>query len=117
MTQHAVATKVYYPGLKDHPSFELHQSQAQGHGTLISFTTGSLALSQKLVDNMKIFTLSVSFGSLSSLVSLPCAMSHAAIPGEQRNIASDLIRLSIGIEDEDDLIADLEQAFNNCKLA
>jgi cystathionine beta-lyase len=102
---------IYYPGLVNHPGYHLHQQQTRGNGTVISFTTDSLALSNQIVEKTQLFTLSVSFGSLTSFISLPSAMSHASIPESKRTLPRDLIRLSIGIEDADDLIADLEQTF------
>ena len=112
LKNHPRIKKVYYPGLVDHSGYALHKKQAQGAGSVISFETGSLASSRAFINKLQLFTLSVSFGSLNSLVSLPCNMSHASKPGNLNSIPSDLIRLSIGIEDADDLIADLEQALS-----
>ena len=104
--------RVHYAGLPDHPGHAVHARQARGPGVLISFETGSLELSRRVVEETQLFTISVSFGSLSSLISLPCRMSHASIPEEERTLAPDLVRLSVGIEDPEDLIADLSQALS-----
>ncbi|MEE9451584.1 MAG: PLP-dependent transferase, partial [Gammaproteobacteria bacterium] len=112
LAEHAAVKKVYYPGLKSHSGYELHRQQARGAGNLISFETGSFDGSCSIVDTTELFAISVSFGCIQSLISLPCQMSHAAIPSEKCHLAKDLIRLSIGIEDPDDLIADLKAAFD-----
>ena len=89
-------------------------SQARGGGSLVSFETGNVALSKAFSEHLKLFKVTVSFGSTSSLVSLPCFMSHASIPREvrlARGLPDDLVRISAGIEDEADLIEDLSRAF------
>ncbi|KAJ1672641.1 cystathionine beta-lyase [Spiromyces aspiralis] len=106
-------TKVHYPGLPSHPQYELHSSQSLGAGGVLSFETGDIATSERVVDAAKLYSISVSFGSVSSLISLPCRMSHASIPAEvrqERALPEDLIRLCVGIEDADDLIEDLRNA-------
>lgn len=110
LKNHPIVKKLYYPGFKDHPGYDIHHNQAKGPGTVISFTTDSLRLSKSIIDKIQLFTLSVSFGSLNSFISLPCAMSHASIPKNDRKLPEDLIRLSIGIKDPEDLIADLTTA-------
>lgn len=104
--------KVLFPGPGgcDVTSLAIHCSQSKGSGSVISFTTGSLDFSRRLVDACKIFKTTVSFGSVNSLLEMPCTMSHASIPAEKRTLPADLIRLSVGIEDAHDLILDLEQA-------
>eukprot|EP00929_Paragymnodinium_shiwhaense_P067248 TRINITY_DN33866_c0_g1_i1.p1 TRINITY_DN33866_c0_g1~~TRINITY_DN33866_c0_g1_i1.p1 ORF type:complete len:484 (+),score=90.34 TRINITY_DN33866_c0_g1_i1:115-1566(+) len=109
--KHSLVSKVYYAGLEDHPGFEIHKRQARGPGTVMSFTTGSSETSQRFVDALRIFKLTVSFGSVNSLVELPNTMSHASVPEELRTIPRDLVRISVGIEDVNDLLQDLEQAF------
>ena len=107
--------RVYYPGLKDSPGYELQCSQARGAGSVLSFTTGSVELSKAIAASAKLFHITVSFGSISSSISLPGKMSHASVPAEQlaqRDLPPDLLRISIGIEDEEDLIADLESALD-----
>jgi cystathionine beta-lyase len=110
---HPDVCKVHYPGLPDHPGYETHRRQARGAGALIGFETGSVDFSRRIAESTSLFSISVSFGSVSSLISLPCRMSHASIPEEVRStrrLPEDLVRLSIGIEDVGDLIADLHQA-------
>jgi cystathionine beta-lyase len=105
---------VYYPGLTSHPGHELNLKQASGGGSVVGFTTASLELSKRVVESTRLFSIAVSFGSVNSSASLPCYMSHASIPEGLRSRlapAPDLVRLSIGIEDIEDIIVDLEQAF------
>lgn len=109
LAEHPKVKKVFYAGLPNHPGYALNQAQAKGAGSLISFTTDSLTLSKKLVEGTQLFTTAVSFGSLKSLISLPCYMSHASISAAERRLPEDLVRLAIGIEDVEDLIFDLEQ--------
>jgi cystathionine beta-lyase len=111
LKNHPAVTEIYYSGFEDHPGHALHKQQSRGPGTIISFECESSAFAKKFVSTVKIFKLSVSFGSLNSLICLPSLMSHASVPEEMCQFTNKLIRLSIGIEDVDDLIADLEQAF------
>lgn len=107
-------SQVFYPGLRDHPGREIHRKQADGNGAVVSFTTGNDKLSTEIVESTQLFKVAVSFGSVGSTISLPCRMSHASIPCALRDRLApppDLIRLSIGIEDPDDLLEDLERAF------
>ncbi|WP_440681971.1 trans-sulfuration enzyme family protein [Cysteiniphilum halobium] len=113
LENHPKVTEVYYAGLPTHPDFNIMQNQASGAGSVLSFTTDSLELSKHIVNKTQLFTISVSFGSLMSLISLPCQMSHASIDSSKRHIPENLIRLSIGIEDPDDLIADLDKNIYN----
>lgn len=108
-----LVTKIHYPGLPSDPGYALQMKQAKGGGSLLSFETGSVAASQAILDETTLFKVTVSFGATNSLVSLPCFMSHASIPAEvraARGLPDDLVRISAGIEDEDDLIRDLEMA-------
>lgn len=105
--------KVRYPGLKSHPQYDLHWSQARGAGGVLAFETGSTAVSERIVQAARLFGISVSFGCVNSLISMPCRMSHASIDPEtrkERALPEDIIRLCIGIEDVTDLIDDLQQA-------
>src|SRR5205823_2174046 len=114
LSEHPAVERVYYPGLSADKDHELHRKQATGDGAVISFTTGDSSFSQWIVSNTRLFSIAVSFGSVNSVISLPYAMSHASIPDSLReNLAPppDLVRLSIGIEDAGDLLADLDQAF------
>jgi cystathionine beta-lyase len=114
LSTHSAVKRVYYPGLAGHAGYDLHAQQARGAGAVISFATGSFELSKRIVEATRIFRISVSFGSVNSSISLPGCMSHASIPAEvrgRRAFDADLVRLSIGVEDEEDLIGDLDQAF------
>lgn len=105
--------EVFYPGLASHERFAVHADQANGGGAVVSFSTGDREASKKIAESLGLFSIAVSFGSTNSTVSLPCNMSHASIPAEMREKLappSDLVRLSIGIEDVEDIIEDLEQA-------
>jgi cysteine-S-conjugate beta-lyase len=105
--------RVRYPGLKSHPQHALHASMARGAGAVLSFETGSVSVSEKVVEAARLWAISVSFGCVNSLISMPCRMSHASIDPEtrrKREFPEDLIRLCVGIEDVDDLIDDLSRA-------
>ena len=107
--------KVYHPGFKDHFGHEIHRSQSEGDGSVVSFTTGDEQVSAQLAEATRLFTIAVSFGSVGSTISLPCRMSHASIPKPlQDRLAppADLVRLSVGIEDANDLMEDLGQALD-----
>ena len=104
-----------YPGLLSHPQYELHKSMSRGPGAVLSFTTGSVEKSERIVNATRIFAISVSFGCVNSLISMPCRMSHASIPAhirKERALPEDLIRICVGIEDIDDLLEDLERAIS-----
>lgn len=113
LTQHSAIRRVHYPGLNDEVAGQLHEAQARGSGCVISLETGSREASRRFVEALKLFTIAVSFGSVASSVSMPAFMSHASVPlslRSQNGLLSDLVRLSVGIEDADDLIGDLSQA-------
>jgi len=104
---------VRYPGLASHPQHALHHAMARGAGAVLSFRTGSVALSERIVESARLWAISVSFGCVNSLISMPCRMSHASIDEatrRERGLAEDIIRLCVGIEDPEDLIDDLRQA-------
>jgi len=110
--------KVRYPGLKSHPQYELHNSMARGAGAVLSFETGSVQVSERIVEAAKLWAISVSFGCVNSLISMPCRMSHASIDAktrQERALPEDIIRLCVGIEDADDLIDDLSRAVSDAK--
>ena len=116
---HPQVTSVNYPGLATSPGYLLQRKQARGSGALLSFTTGSKELSRRIVEAARMFSICVSFGSINSTISLPGCMSHASVPpevGALRELPGDLIRISVGIEDAEDLIGDLEQAFASAVL-
>lgn len=119
LKSHPRVKKVFYAGLPDHPGHDLHYSQAKGAGSVLSFLTGSRALSKHIVEITKYFSITVSFGSVKSLISMPCFMSHASIPAEvreARGLTEDLVRISVGIEDVSDLISDLDNALRTGPL-
>jgi cystathionine beta-lyase len=104
---------VFYPGLKSDPGYALQQRQASGAGSVLSFTTRSVEAARAVAEQARMFQICVSFGSIHSTISLPGCMSHASVPPEiaaSRELPPQLVRISIGIEDTDDLIADLDQA-------
>jgi cystathionine beta-lyase len=110
---HRQVKEVYFPGLAPPCVRQIHERQARGPGQVVSFTTGDPETSRRVVESARLFAIAVSFGSVGSSISLPCRMSHASIPRELRRRLGpppDLIRLSVGIEDVEDLIADLERA-------
>ena len=118
LATHKGIRKVYHPGLKDHPGHEVHRSQAEGDGSVVTFITGDAEVSKQIVEATKLFTIAVSFGSVGSTISLPCRMSHASIPDHLRPRLlppADLVRISVGIEDADDLVEDLTQAISCAK--
>jgi cystathionine beta-lyase len=105
--------RVFYPGLDTHRNYLTHRRQAEGDGGVLSFTTGDSEFSARLVEATRLFRIAVSFGSVGSTISLPCRMSHASIPQSLRSRLGppeDLVRVSVGIEDVDDLIDDLRNA-------
>ncbi len=107
---------VYYPGLEDDPGYTIQKKQADGSGAMISFVLDEKYDHRKFFKNLKLITLAESLGGVESLVCHPATMTHAAIPADVRKevgIVDELIRFSVGIEDADDLIADLEQAIKN----
>lgn len=112
---HEAVGNVIYPGLADHPGHKLMKQQATGFGGMISFDVGSKEKAGELLAKLKYFTLAESLGAVESLISVPAQMTHASIPAERRaelGIVEGLVRISVGIEDVEDLIEDLEQALN-----
>ncbi|OKO97044.1 bifunctional cystathionine gamma-lyase/homocysteine desulfhydrase [Geobacillus proteiniphilus] len=113
LAEHKAVKRVYYPGLPDHPNHELAKKQMRGFGGMISFDVGSLERAEKVLSRVRYFTLAESLGAVESLISLPGKMTHASIPKERREqlgITDGLIRLSVGLEDVNDLLDDLAQA-------
>jgi cystathionine beta-lyase/cystathionine gamma-synthase len=105
--------RVYYPGLPDHPGHDLCSRQCGGYGGMVSFETGGLEAAKAVLGGVKVFSLAESLGGVESLISHPATMTHASIPVEQREqlgITDGLVRLSVGVEDVEDLIADLDGA-------
>jgi cystathionine gamma-lyase/homocysteine desulfhydrase len=113
LEQHPRVNKVYYPGLKSHPGHDLAKRQARGFGGMISFDVGSQAKAEKVLEQVNYFVLAESLGAVESIISVPARMTHASIPAETRaelGITDGLIRISVGIEDSEDLLDDLDQA-------
>jgi cysteine-S-conjugate beta-lyase len=111
--------KVYYPGLIDHPSHEIHKAQASGYGGMVSFVIKKEYDYKKFLKSLKLITLAESLGGVESLICHPASMTHAAIPKELRDkvgIIDNLVRLSVGIEDVQDIKEDLMNAFEEVKL-
>jgi len=105
--------KVYYPGLPSHPQHDLACRQMSGFGGMISIDVGDPARARRVAEGTRIFRLAESLGGVESLIGHPASMTHASVPAEMRRamgLTDSLLRLSCGIEDPDDLIADLEQA-------
>ncbi len=115
LAEHPKIQKVYYPGLKSHPQHELASRQMDGFGGMISFETGSLENAKVVLESVKLCTLGESLGGVETLISHPATMTHASVPEPERNrlgITDGLVRVSVGIEDVEDIIADLDQALN-----
>jgi cystathionine gamma-lyase len=114
LENHPKVEKVIYPGLKSFPQHELAKQQMQGFGGMITFLlNGGLEESRRFLENTKIFALAESLGGIESLIEHPAIMTHASIPKETREelgVADNLIRVSVGLEDIEDLIADMEEA-------
>lgn len=108
--------KVFYPGLETHPNHAIAKKQARGFGGMVSFDVGRAENANKLLSKIKYFTLAESLGAIESLISVPARMTHASIPAERRaelGITEGLVRISVGIEDVEDLIEDLTQALES----
>jgi cystathionine beta-lyase len=107
--------EVFYPGLQDHPGHAVHARQSSGPGAVLSFTLASYELTKRLLEGSELCAFAVSLGGVESIISYPAKMSHAAVPREEREkkgISDTLVRLSVGLEDPEDLIADLDRAIN-----
>lgn len=115
LDQHPLVERVYYPGLASHPFHEIAKKQMSGFGGMVTFTfkSGKKEDAIKFLENLKVFTLAESLGGVESLANHPALMTHASIPEDKRKeggISDDLVRLSVGVEAIEDLLADLEQA-------
>lgn len=115
LDNHPLVERVYYPGLASHPYHEIAKKQMSGFGGMVTFTfkSGKKEDAIKFLENLKVFTLAESLGGVESLANHPALMTHASIPEDKRKevgISDDLVRLSVGIEDIEDLLADIEQA-------
>lgn len=115
LEKHNQVTKVYYPGLKDHPGYQLQKSQADGFGAMIAFEVASPELVEQLLLKTRLISFAESLGGVETLMTFPAVQTHADIEPAKREalgINDRLLRLSVGIENIDDLIADLQQAFS-----
>jgi cystathionine gamma-lyase/cystathionine beta-lyase/cystathionine gamma-lyase/homocysteine desulfhydrase len=113
LEEHPKVKKVYYPGSASHPQHALARRQQHGFGGMVSFDVGSLENARKVLDSVKLCTLAESLGGVETLISHPATMTHASVDEEKRQrlgITDGLVRISVGIEDTDDIIADLDQA-------
>ena len=113
LADHPVVTHVHYPGLAQHPQHERARRLMDGFGGMIAFETGSLAAARTVLDNVKLCALAESLGGVETLISHPATMTHASVPESERvrmGITDGLVRISVGIEDVEDIIADLDAA-------
>jgi cystathionine beta-lyase/cystathionine gamma-synthase len=113
LSKHKKVKQVFYPGLPAHPQHKLAQQQMSGFGSMITFETGSLANAKKLLKNVRVCALGESLGGVETLISHPATMTHAALGQKGRaaiGITDGMVRISVGIEDVDDIIADLDHA-------
>jgi cystathionine gamma-lyase/cystathionine beta-lyase/cystathionine gamma-lyase/homocysteine desulfhydrase len=115
LAEHPKVQKVYYPGLVSHQQHELAKRQQKGFGGMVAFDAGSLENAKRVLENVKICTLAESLGGVESLISHPATMTHASVPAEKRQslgITDGLVRVSVGIEDIEDILKDLDQALS-----
>ncbi|HLW99304.1 MAG TPA: PLP-dependent aspartate aminotransferase family protein [Candidatus Acidoferrales bacterium] len=115
LESHAKVNRVFYPGLASHPQHAVAKKQQSGFGAMISFELGSMEAARRLLNHVKICSLAESLGGVETLISHPATMTHASVPAEMRQeigISDGLVRLSVGIEDVEDLIADLDFALS-----
>src|SRR5713101_5902052 len=113
LSGHKKVQKAFYPGLPDHPQHELAKRQMSGFGSMIAFETGSLENANKMLRKVRVCALAESLGGVETLISHPATMTHAAVGEEGRRkigITDGMVRISVGIEDADDILADLDQA-------
>lgn len=115
LSRHPKVKKLHYPGLPQHPGHEIAKKQMSGFGGMVSFDTGSLDSARRVLEATRVFSLAESLGGVESLISHPATMTHASIPVDDRlrfGVTDGLVRLSVGVEDVEDLEADLEQALD-----
>lgn len=113
LVRHAAVERVLYPGLPDHPGHAVQKRQARGFGSMVTVELGSFAAAKEMLDRLRVWSLAESLGGVESLASHPATMTHASIPPERRaelGLTDGMVRLSVGIEDVEDLLADLDQA-------
>jgi len=115
LESHPKVKRTLYPGLKSHPQHEIAKKQQSGFGAMLSFDVGSIDAARSLLNHVKLCSLAESLGGVETLISHPATMTHASVPAEMRQrvgITDGLVRLSVGIEDAEDLIADLDFALS-----
>ncbi|MEB8210224.1 bifunctional cystathionine gamma-lyase/homocysteine desulfhydrase [Staphylococcus succinus] len=115
LQQHQAVEHVFHPSIKTHLNHDIHQAQAEGHTGVIAFEVSNIDSAKAVIRELQYFTLAESLGAVESLVSVPALMTHASIPKdvrEKEGIADGLIRLSVGIEDTEDLVEDLKQSLD-----
>ncbi len=116
LEEHPKVKKVFYPGLPGHPDRELVEKQMEGFGGMVSFDVGSADAARKVAEAVKIFVLTGSLGGVEPILSHPATMSHSSMPADLRDrlgVTDSLLRLSVGLEDVEDLLADLSQALSS----
>jgi cystathionine beta-lyase/cystathionine gamma-synthase len=117
LAEHPKVQKVYYPGLPGHPQHERAKKQMSGFGGMIAFDLGSLDAARAVLDNVKLCALAESLGGVETLISHPATMTHASVPAAERHrlgITDGLVRISVGVEEVEDIIADLDAALARC---
>ncbi|SCS42196.1 bifunctional cystathionine gamma-lyase/homocysteine desulfhydrase [Staphylococcus caeli] len=115
LQQHQAVKQVFHPSMSEHLNHDIHQAQAEGHTGVVAFEVADIESAKQVISKLQYFTLAESLGAVESLVSVPALMTHASIPKDIRQkegIADGLIRLSVGIEGTEDLVADLTQALD-----
>jgi cystathionine beta-lyase/cystathionine gamma-synthase len=113
LAKHPKVKRVLYPGLPSHPQHDVAKRQQKGFGAMISFDLGDVEAARRLLNKVHLCSLAESLGGVETLISLPALMTHASVPPHVRaeiGITEGLVRISVGIEDVEDLIADLDQA-------
>jgi cystathionine beta-lyase/cystathionine gamma-synthase len=113
LVAHPKVQRVLYPGLPEHPGHEIQKRQASGFGSMITIEMGSFEAAKSMLDHMQVMSFAESLGGVESLISHPASMTHASIPPERRaelGLTDGMVRISVGIENVEDLLADLEQA-------
>lgn len=119
LDNHELIEKVYYPGLESHSGHEIAKKQTTGFGGMVSFELKEGLSARTFVEKLELITLAESLGAVESLIEIPALMTHGSIPKEEREksgIKDELVRFSVGLEDVDDLIADLEQALTHVSI-
>ena len=115
LAAHPKVQAVYYPGLETHPQHELAKSQMHGFGGMVAFEVADTDAVKRFMDGLQVMTLAESLGGVETLISNPASMTHASIPAEERvrrGIRDGLVRISVGVEDPEDLLADLDAALD-----